>query len=270
MISAASPAADVPVSATPAPPLPLPLETTDVLAIREGEPLLVMANERIERLAGILKQAVDESSAAAVRPTAERTYLELEMIGIRLTMVPKPTEADRIRIEPHRRRFEAGKDALRAETVRIAKSASLCAQLTSVVAPLAAQREYAVDGKSIVLANLLSTLRLQVELYKLEHRDLQPDFRAHGWGQLLSATDVGGGLDTSGKRKYGPYLKSPPRNPLTGGSGILLVRGQPKSGFRHTDPKFGFVFDLTSGRLWALDADGSIFDETMSVRAAAD
>ena len=240
-----------------------------MLSMTDRSQLAEVMNGHIERLAAILRQAVDEDSAKAARFAAERTYLELELMDARLAMLPESRESDDDeRLNSQQSRFDAAAAALRAEVARITRMPVVRRQLGPVAARIAADQRFAVDAKADSLANLLQTIRVQVELYRLQHGDEYPDFRGHGWNQLVNRTDAAGAFGDDTKRPFGPYLKTPPHNPLTGGEEVLLVRGYPKPDFRETDPKFGFVFDTVSGRLWALDANGELFDEAMLARAS--
>jgi hypothetical protein len=113
----------------------------------------------------------------------------------------------------------------------------------------------------------VQTLRSQIELYKLMHGDVPPDFRNYGWKQLTQRTDTSGAIIDA--CQHGPYLRSPPGNALTGRSTILVVRSVPK-GFQYRQGDCGFVFDESSGNLFALDAEGRIFDENARSQVRVD
>jgi hypothetical protein len=260
-----------PAGAPPAASAQRKLEVADVLSMTDRSQLAERMNGHIERLAAVLRQAVDEDTAKTARVAAERTYLELGLMDARLAMLPESWESDGdddVRLDSQQSRFDAATAALRTEVARITRMPIVRQQLGPVATRIAADQRFAVDAKADSLANLLQTVRAQVELYRLQHRDEYPDFRAHGWGQLTIRTDAAGASGEGTKHPFGPYLKTPPHNPLTGGEEVLIVRGYPKPDFRETDPKFGFVFDTVSGRLWALDANGELFDEAMFARAS--
>jgi hypothetical protein len=107
--------------------------------------------------------------------------------------------------------------------------------------------------------SILQTLRSQIELYKLQHRDTPPNLSA-GWNQLTGKTDPAGKIDA--KAPFGPYLRNDPVNPLTGGSKVKIVDVRdasqlPRSGHKDAD----FVFESNGGRLYMVDAKGELFDE---------
>jgi hypothetical protein len=250
---------------------PQTIEVGNVLSMTDRSQLAEAMNGHIERLAAILREAVDEDSAKTARFAVERTYLELELMDARLDMLPESWESDDNddqRLNSQQTRFDAAAAALRAEVARITRMPIVRRQLGPVATRIAADQRFAVDAKADSLANLLQAVRVQIELYRLQHGDEYPDFRGHGWNQLVNRTDAAGAFGDGAKRPFGPYLKTPPHNPLTGGEEVLLVRGYPKPDLRETDPKFGFVFDTVSGRLWALDANGELFDEALLARAS--
>ena len=106
----------------------------------------------------------------------------------------------------------------------------------------------------------LQTLRSQIELYKLQHRDELPDFRRHGWNPLTSETAEDGTITSRGP--IGPYLQAPPKNPLNGNTRLLIVRGAPGRDFKYDKNDAGFIYDEQSGRIWGLDATGRLFTES--------
>ena len=115
----------------------------------------------------------------------------------------------------------------------------------------------------------IQTARAQIELYKLMHDDNWPEFSKYGWKQLTYKTNARGQISEHGKElanaTFGPYLKSPPTNPLTKSSDVLVVPSIPKD-FKSTGT-YGFVFAEDTGNFRALTAEGKIFDDvTASAR----
>jgi hypothetical protein len=121
------------------------------------------------------------------------------------------------------------------------------------------------------LISQLQTLRSQLELYKLQHNDTLPDFAKYGWKQLTYKTNSKGQISDNAKELsnslYGPYFIAPPQNPLTKSSEILVIQTLPP-GFQATGA-YGFVFEECEGRIFALNADGRIFDTSTSTSADA-
>jgi hypothetical protein len=112
------------------------------------------------------------------------------------------------------------------------------------------------------LISQLENIRAQIELYKLQHNDNLPEFAKYGWKQLTYKTNSKGQISDSGKELssalYGPYFISPPQNPLTKSSEVFVTPTIP-AGFQVTG-NFGFVFEESTSRFFALNADGKIFD----------
>src|SRR5258705_13137155 len=95
------------------------------------------------------------------------------------------------------------------------------------------------------LVNEVQTIRSQLELYKLQHADKYPDFRKYGWKQLTYKTNNAGQISDANKLPnnalFGPYIKTPPQNPLTKSSEILVVNSIPDN-FK-SPGSYGFIFD---------------------------
>jgi general secretion pathway protein G len=88
--------------------------------------------------------------------------------------------------------------------------------------------------------SLLQTLRSQIELYKLQHGDQLPSL-VTSWDPLTTQTTYAGS-------NYGPYLQQTPVNPMNGLSTVVAGSGNATS-------DAGFVFDTTTGRIRATQAD---------------
>jgi competence protein ComGC len=112
--------------------------------------------------------------------------------------------------------------------------------------------------------SILMSMRSQIELYKLQHRDEPPDLIGRGWEQLLRRTAVDGSVSNDGQ--FGPYVQKTPVNPFNGLSGVGAVsgvrRGELPTASTGADPA-GFLFDPSDGRLWVADAGGlRAFDDS--------
>jgi general secretion pathway protein G len=67
----------------------------------------------------------------------------------------------------------------------------------------------------------LQTLRSQIELYKLQHKDVPPALITGGageWEVFVQYTDIEGDVSATktATHIYGPYMNSAPVNPLSG------------------------------------------------------
>ena len=241
------------------------LEVTDVLAVSSHERLQDLAAAKMQSLASQLEKAKDEQSARAIASAAERSYVELQLLAARFTMLPTPTRKEQKAIDAKNAPFEKARLALRKQIERVAKSSVLNTQLRAITFPLDGQMKLIEASQANSLISQLQTLRSQIELYKLQHKDQPPDFRKHGWSQLTNRTDATGGMGEFAP--YGPYLYTPPRNGMNNKTKLLLIKGEPRKDFRYAPADCGFVYDEKSGRIWALDSDGRIFDESSALAA---
>ena len=116
---------------------------------------------------------------------------------------------------------------------------------------------------TINLTTQLQTLRSQLALYRLQHADTNPDFAKYGWKQLTYKTNTKGQISESTKdlssAVYGPYFMSPPQNPFTKSSEVFTIATIP-AGFE-APGAFGFVFEESTNRIFALNAEKKLFPE---------
>jgi hypothetical protein len=114
------------------------------------------------------------------------------------------------------------------------------------------------------LLSLLTTVRAQIELYKLQHNDTYPEFRKYGWKQLTYKTNNKGQITEQSKELsntlFGPYFQIPPKNSLTKSSEILVVPSIPDN-FKASGT-YGFVFAEDTGKFFALTPDGKLVDDS--------
>jgi hypothetical protein len=118
------------------------------------------------------------------------------------------------------------------------------------------QPQLDLGARRASLRSRLLTVRSQLELYKLQHRDQAPQFKRYpAWAQLINTTQPDGTIDPQGK--FGPYLKSAPVNPLNGSATIGLSQRDPTPGQAvAATGKVGWVYCVTTDRLFATDTDG--------------
>ena len=114
------------------------------------------------------------------------------------------------------------------------------------------------DGERVSLATVqqLHALRSGIELWQVRHKGQRVDFVAGPMWEQLTRRDAAGQV-----------LGGPPVNPFNGLTRVLPVRDDPRPGQGVQGP-FGYVYAVGSGRLYATDANGRIFDEK-SVDAVA-
>jgi general secretion pathway protein G len=114
------------------------------------------------------------------------------------------------------------------------------------------------DARTSSLVSQLQTLRSQIELYKLQHKDQLPNLiPATGWDLLLNKTDADQNMPPlAGATEFGPYLQAVPKNPLNGLS--TLENGD---GTGNASAAVGFIYDYNAGagtgRIWGTAADGT-------------
>ena len=102
----------------------------------------------------------------------------------------------------------------------------------------------------------LQTLRSQIELYKLQHKDVPPALASVGWTVFTQYTDIDGGVSATKTLThiYGPYYQTPPTNPLS--DSILIDTA--------AADETGWIYNETTGAISAMAgkaiADG-IFEE---------
>ncbi|HEY5315573.1 MAG TPA: prepilin-type N-terminal cleavage/methylation domain-containing protein [Pirellulales bacterium] len=119
-----------------------------------------------------------------------------------------------------------------------------------VVAILPQFSDSADAAKTSIGSFDLHTLRLQIELYKLEHAGMTPTQQLI---ELASATNLSGTVGTSGADfPYGPYLTSIPANPITGSNTVVAA---PPAGATPTTvtPGAGWQYDTDTGKIWFND-----------------
>ncbi len=107
------------------------------------------------------------------------------------------------------------------------------------------------DARKNSLTSQLQTLRSQIELYKLQHKDVLPDLVTK-WDYLTKKTDDSGGFTTN--LQFGPYMQQNPTNPLN--SQPNVVNGD---GTAPAAANCGFIYDYNggagTGKIWGTDTD---------------
>ena len=111
------------------------------------------------------------------------------------------------------------------------------------------------------LKSQLQTLRSQIALYKLQHRDVAPpQDTIEFWKAMTSKTDENGAVNaTAALNKYGPYYDAAVVNPLTNSSAISQLDVVANTGVALS----GWAYDKATGKIKAMAATGTAaFDET--------
>jgi len=114
------------------------------------------------------------------------------------------------------------------------------------------------DARESSLLSQLQTLRSQIELYKLQHKDKLPNLVGAApacWNPLTTKTDADGVLSVA-VDAFGPYMQSAPTNPVNGLSNV--VDGD--SALVAAASDCGFIYDYAAtgvgtGRIWGTDTN---------------
>jgi general secretion pathway protein G len=107
------------------------------------------------------------------------------------------------------------------------------------------------DARKTNMRNQLQTLRGTAELYRVEHRDSAPLLVTTGWTLFTGKTDVLGNVDPAGR--WGPYLQTPPLNPLTNSSAIVPVGASAAT-------TNGWFYNEATGQFFGANRDGAMSD----------
>ncbi len=127
-------------------------------------------------------------------------------------------------------------------------------EATVAEAPIAGTRETKVAATK----SQLQTLRADLELYKLQHVDLPPDFVHNpGWEQMTRKTRSTGAFDLRG---FGPYVSRRPINALNGFYKVETAATVPVN-YKAKGQQIGYVFETSTGRLFATNEEGSLLRE---------
>jgi len=115
-----------------------------------------------------------------------------------------------------------------------------------------------MDARKGNVVSQLQTLRAQIQLYKLQHKDTPPLLitgdGAVAWGVFTNYTDINGNCNATSSSTfvYGPYYQHPPVNPLAPpatGSNIVAA----------ADGASGWIYDETTGNVCASGTNSSMY-----------
>ena len=106
------------------------------------------------------------------------------------------------------------------------------------------------DARRNSLTSQLQTLRSQLELYKLQHRDTAPTL-ANFWTAMTTKTNESGAAPTGTEDSFGPYLQNVSVNPLTNQSTVAAT----------ASATTGWVYDATAGTIRGVNKAGVVSDD---------
>jgi prepilin-type N-terminal cleavage/methylation domain-containing protein len=103
------------------------------------------------------------------------------------------------------------------------------------------------DSKVATMQSNLHTLRVQIQLYSLQHNGLFPTISNSTLPQLTGNTDVNGNLGTGGVYIYGPYVQTQiPVNPVDGNSTVTATAVFPPTAATSAG---GWLYDAATGQI---------------------
>ena len=129
------------------------------------------------------------------------------------------------------------------------------------------------DARRSSMTSQLQTLRSQIELFKLQHKDNLPGFSGAGgatfsetvfWDHLTTKTNSAGAAPAAGETAVGPYLQAKSKNNLVPEAQITTV-SVPAAAVavdattgRPNPVEFGYLFDYNgTGKIWAMERVGT-------------
>jgi prepilin-type N-terminal cleavage/methylation domain-containing protein len=129
--------------------------------------------------------------------------------------------------------------------------------LAGIVIPLFANAT--TDARRAALSDQLHTVRVQIQLYTLQHGDTRPVLTGSNWDPLITQTFYPTPLIPCG-----PYLPSIPRNTLNGYTDIVVVNTDPawSANVAALGTNIGFVYNPIDGVIWGTNTNGTlVYDE---------
>jgi general secretion pathway protein G len=127
------------------------------------------------------------------------------------------------------------------------------------------------DARKNSLTSQLQTIRSQLELYKMQHLDKNPDLlllpagtgTSTDWSQLTKKTDKFGVTTATTGLDFGPYLQQTPANPLNGFTTVAIGAVDVNGGDGVSGTSIGYIANVTNGKIWATSSKGKfVFNES--------
>ena len=124
------------------------------------------------------------------------------------------------------------------------------------------------DARRSSMTSQLQTLRSQIELFKLQHKDNLPGFTAGGfteaafWTHLTTKTNAAGDAPAATDTAFGPYLQAKSKNNLVPEARATTVKvptgALNAAGLPPVDATTGYIYDYAgTGKIWAMELDKS-------------
>jgi len=128
------------------------------------------------------------------------------------------------------------------------------------------------DARKNSLTSQLQTIRSQLELAKLQHRDVVSGSLTTGgataWGQLTIKTNDD--YSTTGTPLFGPYFNGAPTNSLNGNVSVAVLTSGLEPAFDSSPTggaaTIGWFYHTPTGKIFAATKSGTkVYDETGAV-----
>ena len=103
------------------------------------------------------------------------------------------------------------------------------------------------DSKVATMQSNLHTLRVQIQLYSLQHGGLFPAITGSALPQMTGNTNVNGNLGSGGVYIYGPYVQTQiPVNPIDGNNTVTATAVFPPTAATSAG---GWLYDAATGQI---------------------
>lgn len=127
-------------------------------------------------------------------------------------------------------------------------------------------------ARASMLGDDLRVTRMQIEVFKAQHFGVAPGYPNCSRSQapteaafiqyMTGVSDAGGTLNPSGNRKFGPYLREVPLNPINGKSTVQVLADTDAFPAQAAD-KYGWIYQPSTMRFRAdcsgADEDGKAY-----------
>ncbi|MGN6370163.1 MAG: prepilin-type N-terminal cleavage/methylation domain-containing protein [Phycisphaerae bacterium] len=121
--------------------------------------------------------------------------------------------------------------------------------LAAIVIPQFANAS--TDARASNLKTTLNSVRNQIELFKGQHNDQPPQLTGM-WTLLTTSSDTNEtSVAAPTGTRWGPYIQSPPINPLNNQTAVSSAANDPNAGWYYQPSGIGFTFS-------ARDAAGDV------------
>jgi hypothetical protein len=195
-------------------------------------------------------QPAAPAEAAAQKPAAAKADAPAQSMIVK-PQAAKPQVAKAVapQTQPVVKAAPATTQPLDAKAPAKSKKKMISIQGTPEVEGATSSRLTPSDKATISLLHQLHWLRSNISLWRLRHEGSEVDFVANpAWEQFVRPD------------QNGQVMQAPPVNPYNGFTRVLPVRDEPRPG-QAVPGTFGYVYAVSTGKLFATDSNGKVFDE---------